>query len=148
MVTIRPFQSGDLDECAQLYVRVFAEPPWTEVWTLEDARKHLEQTVTTPGFVGLIAEEGGRITGVVTGTSRCGATGDYALLDDMFVDHERRGQGIGRQLLDELKRRLVNEGVIAIALFTQASSRAAAFYRTYGFQEDHDLRFMLLGLGN
>lgn len=147
MVTIRPFEAGDLDRCADLYVRVFAEPPWNEAWTLADARRHLEQTLTTPGFVGLIAEDGGRIAGVLTGTTRCGATGDYGLLDDMFVDPELRGRGIGRQLMDELKQQLAQRKVIAIALFTQGNSRAAGFYRTYGFQEDPNLRFMLLGLG-
>jgi GNAT superfamily N-acetyltransferase len=148
MVTTRPFLPGDLEECAQLYVRVFAEPPWSEEWTPQDARRHLEQTHQTPGFVGLVALDGDQIVGVITGTSRCGATGDYVLLDDMFVDHERRGQGIGRQLMDELKQRLAQQGVIAVALFTQSTSRAAAFYRTYGFQEDPNLRFMLIGLGD
>jgi aminoglycoside 6'-N-acetyltransferase I len=148
MMTIRPFQSGDLEECAQLYVRVFAEPPWSEEWTPQDARRHLEQTFQTPGFVGLVAEEGGRIVGVVTGTSRCGATGDYTLLDDMFIDHTLRGQGIGRKLMDELKQRLAADGIIAMALFTQSTSHAADFYRTYGFEEDPNLRFMLLGLGS
>ncbi len=148
MVTIRPFEAGDLDRCTDLYVRVFAEPPWSEEWLPQDARRHLEQTLKTPGFVGLVAEEGERVVGVVTGTSRCGATGDYALLDDMFVDHDLRGQGIGRRLMDELKRRLAQQGVIAVALFAQATSHAADFYRAYGFLEDPDLRFMLLGLGS
>jgi aminoglycoside 6'-N-acetyltransferase I len=147
LVTIRPFEPEDLEECAQLYVRVFAEPPWQEEWSPADARRHLEQTLKTPGFVGLVAHEGDRIVGVVTGVSRCGATGDYFLFDDMFIDHNRRGQGIGRQLMDALKRRLAADGVIALTLFTQATSRAAAFYRGYGFEEDPNLRFMLFGLG-
>jgi aminoglycoside 6'-N-acetyltransferase I len=148
MLSIRPFEANDLDECTTLYVAVFAEPPWNEEWTPADARRHLEQTFKTPGFVGLVAQEGGRIVGVVTGVSRCGATGDYVLLDDMFVDHTLRGQGIGRQLMEELKQRLAQQGVIALALFTQATSHAADFYRRYGFEEDPNLRFMLLGLGD
>ncbi len=148
MQSIRPFEAGDLDECTTLYVSVFAEPPWNEEWTPADARRHLEQTFKTPGFVGLVALEGERIVGVVTGVSRCGATGDYVLLDDMFVDHTLRGQGIGRRLMQELKQRLTQQGVIALALFTQATSHAADFYRSYGFEEDPNLRFMLLGLGD
>jgi GNAT superfamily N-acetyltransferase len=147
MVTIRSFESADLEECAQLYVRVFAEPPWLEEWTPEHARRHLDQTLKTPGFRGLVAQEGDRIVGVVTGVARCGATGDYFLFDDMFIEPGRRGQGIGRHLMDTLKRRLVAEGVIALTLFTQGTSRAAEFYRRYGFEEDPNLHFMLLGLG-
>jgi aminoglycoside 6'-N-acetyltransferase I len=148
MLSIRPFEAGDLDECTALYVSVFAEPPWNEEWTPADARRHLEQTCKTPGFVGLVALDGGHIVGVVTGVSRCGATGDYVLLDDMFVDHTVRGQGIGRRLIEELKQRVARQGAIALALFTQATSHAADFYRRYGFEEDPNLRFMLLGLGS
>lgn len=147
MVTIRPFQTEDLDQCAELYVRVFAEPPWSEVWRTEEARHHLDHTVQTPGFVGMVALEGERIIGVITGSCRTNAAGSFALLDDMFVDHPMRNQGIGHRLMDEMKQHLKANGCIAVGLFTQHTSRAAGFYRQYGFQEHPDLRFMLLGLG-
>lgn len=146
MVTIRPFQSEDLDQCADLYVRVFAESPWSEEWAVEEARRHLERSTQTPGFLGLVAMDGERIVGVVTSTCRSHAAGNFAMLDDMFVDHMLRSQGIGLQLLDEMKQRLKAQGCIAVGLFTQATSRAADFYRKHGFQEEPNLRFMLLGL--
>jgi GNAT superfamily N-acetyltransferase len=144
-ITIRPFEQGDLDKCAELYVRVFSEPPWGEEWTLDHALAHLRQTMTTPGFEGLVAIEGESIVGVLTGNRKCTAAGDALLLDDMYVDSTRRGQGIGTRLMEALKARLAGS-VTALALFTQRTSRAADFYRSYGFVEDPDLRFMLFGL--
>jgi len=146
MATIRPFQPGDLEPSAELYVAVFAEPPWNEQWAIPDARAHLVQTIATPGFEGLVALEGERIVGVLTGNRKCTATGDSFMLDDMYVDGEHRGQGLGRRMLDELKRHLAGTGVIALGLFAQRTSRAAKFYRDYGFLEDDSLRFMLLGV--
>jgi GNAT superfamily N-acetyltransferase len=145
MVTIRPYQSGDLEPCAALYVTVFAEPPWNEEWTVEDAKAHLVQTITTPSFEGLVAVEGERIVGVLTGNRKCTAAGDALMLDDMYVESGMRGQGLGRRMLDELKARLAGQ-VIAFCLFTQRTSRAADFYRDYGFIEDDTLRFMLLSV--
>ena len=148
MVSIRPFKPEDLDPCADLYVRVFAEPPWGEEWRAEEARDHLAHTVGTPGFVGLVAvDENERIVGMVTGSCRAHAAGNFALLDDMFVDVPLRHHGIGRRLMDELKQQLKTSGCLAIGLLTQRTSQAAEFYRLYGFQEDADVRFMLLGLG-
>jgi aminoglycoside 6'-N-acetyltransferase I len=145
MATIRPFQPEDIDQCAALYVRVFGEPPWNEVWRIEDARRHLQQAIDTPGFEGLVAVDGARVVGVVTGNRKCTAAGEALLLDDMYVDGGARGQGLGKQMMDELKRRLAGR-VSAFALFTQRDSRAAEFYRKYGFLEDSNLRFMLLGI--
>jgi hypothetical protein len=48
-------------------------------------------------------------------------------------------------MMDELRRRLAGR-VSAFALFTQRETRAAEFYRNYGFVEDTSLRFMLLGI--
>src|SRR5262249_20827698 len=106
MVTIRPFQQQDLDQCAALYVRVFGETPWNEEWTLDDARKHLQQAIDTPGFEALVAVNGDRIVGVVTGNRKCTSAGEALLLDDMYLDTDVRGQGLGTQMMDELKRRL------------------------------------------
>jgi ribosomal protein S18 acetylase RimI-like enzyme len=148
MVSIRPFKPEDLDACADLYVRVFAEPPWSEDWRPAEARDHLSHTIGTPGFVGLVAvDESARIVGMVTGSCRANAAGSFALLDDMFVDVPVRNQGIGRRLMDEVKRQLKSSGCVAVGLLTHRTSQAAAFYRRYGFQEDSDVRFMLLGLG-
>lgn len=148
MVSIRPFKPEDLDACADLYVRVFAEPPWNEVWRPEEARDHLAHTVGTPGFVGLVAvDENERIVGMVTGSCRTNAAGRFALLDDMFVDVPLRSQGIGHRLMDELKQQLKSNGCLGVGLLAQRTSRAAEFYRRYGFQEDPDVRFMLLSLG-
>ncbi|HEX6819429.1 MAG TPA: GNAT family N-acetyltransferase [Ktedonobacterales bacterium] len=147
MVTIRPFEPDDLDACAELYVRVFAEPPWNEEWQPAEAREHLRHTVKTPGFVGMVAVDGDRVVGMVTGSCRSHAAGHFAMLDDMFVDVPLRGQGIGQRLMDELKGHLKATDCIAVGLLTQRTSRAAAFYRRYGFVEDPSVRFMLLDLG-
>jgi predicted GNAT family N-acyltransferase len=57
---------------------------------------------------------------------------DAAKLRQMWIDPGLRGQGHGRDLLEEAERRLVSEGVRHFVL--HARENAAGFYRASGYQ--------------
>lgn len=73
--------------------------------------------------------------------------GRAALLEDVVVRPDRRGQGIGRMLLEHLAARAHAEGVLRITLLTDpGNERAQALYRDLGFQFS-SMRPMRLKLG-
>ena len=57
---------------------------------------------------------------------------DAVKLRQMWIDPSLRGQGCGRELLEEVERRLAAEGVRHFIL--HARETAAGFYRSSGYQ--------------
>ena len=142
MVTVRDFQSGDLDECVALYIRVFSEPPWHEEWDPAEARGHLEQILLTPGSLGLVALEDDQIMGMLLGVEKHTSTGGAFIVDDVFVHGAKQRQRVGSELMNTLKERLRARGVTTLGLFTSWTAPASEFYRKQGFVEIPQLRFL------
>jgi GNAT superfamily N-acetyltransferase len=93
-----------------------------------------------PSFVGWIVEERGRpvaVGGMVL-VSRPPYTGNRSglegLVTSMYTVPERRGAGIGGQLLQAMLRDARRRGVGRMFLYS--SSGARSLYRRYGFTED------------
>ena len=74
----------------------------------------------------LVAEEGGRVVGVVG----LEVYGDCALLRSAVVDAGRRGSGLGIDLVESLLRRATIRGVREIYLLT---TTAEHFFPRFGF---------------
>ena len=71
----------------------------------------------------------------------------WALLEDLMVAGNLRGQGVAQALLAEAKRRTCRLGCYKIALSSRSSRRAAhAVYRKAGFERfGHGFRLLLDG---
>jgi GNAT superfamily N-acetyltransferase len=59
---------------------------------------------------------------------------DWLYIDELWVDESLRGQGFGRQLMDEVEKFAYAEKVSGIWLWTQ-SWQAEGFYRNLEYQE-------------
>ncbi|GGD96497.1 GNAT family N-acetyltransferase [Paenibacillus nasutitermitis] len=58
----------------------------------------------------------------------------YALVEDIAVDKNYRGHGVGRKLIERAKRWAVNGGMPGIMLETQSNNvNACQFYKSCGF---------------
>ena len=124
---LRTLQSADLPAYAALFQRVFAQPPWQELWTLEAILCDIARTMNRTGFVGLVAEEGSRGVGYAVGYSVPVLRWFY--LEQLFVDDRCRGAGIGRHLLAEVVARSPRP----VVLLTKPDSPADRFYRANEF---------------
>ncbi|SFH80082.1 GNAT family N-acetyltransferase [Bradyrhizobium sp. Gha] len=64
------------------------------------------------------------------------AIGGYGEIKRMFVDPKARGEGVGRQLLEEIERRAMVLGLPVLRLETGVRQpEAISLYRKHGFQE-------------
>lgn len=60
---------------------------------------------------------------------------NYALVEDIAVDKQFRGHGIGRKLIEQAKRWAKNGGMPGIMLETQSHNVSACkFYQSCGFE--------------
>ena len=126
-VAIRPAVLSDLAELGELKLR--ASLAWgdhlEEIGALPEARVVPEQLLPSA----FLAEDADRILGfgvVLPWPAR------RAELEDLFVDPEHWGRGIGRRLIAEAVRRA--RGMGADTLGVVAGDRALGFYRACGFE--------------
>ena len=120
-VLVRPATVEDLPAILAIEQASFTDP-----WTLGAFRSMLGQS----HVMAAVAE----LDGEVAGYSVAWAIGDEAELANLAVAPGRRGQGIGRRLLDALLRMVDGQGGANVFLEVRDSNEAAqALYRSRGF---------------
>lgn len=130
---LRPAVPADLTDCALFFCGVFNSAPWNEHWTPETSLQRLTDCMQTPGFLGLIAEEGAEIVALAFGYSQQYQDERHYHLLEFCTAADRQGQGIGTALLEKLHSHLRAEGVARICTLTARDAPAQDFYLTKGF---------------
>ena len=138
----RPYRHADLDKCVGLFIHVFNAEPWNDNWLRNDAAQYLNAYVRSPGFIGIVAEDGSEIKGFVFGIRKKWWSGDECFVQEMCVRQEAQRSGIGTELLKELERTLRDEEIARMTLLTSRGIPAEAFYRKNGFKGIDSLIFM------
>ncbi|NTU52883.1 MAG: GNAT family N-acetyltransferase [Chlorobiaceae bacterium] len=136
MPVIRMAESGDIDSCARLLELLFSQ----EHEFIPDLRKQkagLEMIIGNPtAGVVLVCEAEGRVAGMLTLLPLVStALGrKVLLLEDMIVDPQWRGHGIGTQLVGYAQTWAQDHGYARITLLTDGDNVAAhRFYEANGF---------------
>jgi ribosomal protein S18 acetylase RimI-like enzyme len=63
------------------------------------------------------------------------------LLNDLFVDANFRGNGIGEALINEAKNHCIKNNLKGLAIQTDPNNPAQHLYQRMGFKKDTDLHF-------
>ncbi|KXG09287.1 GNAT family N-acetyltransferase [Anoxybacillus rupiensis] len=130
---VAPMTFEHLQECIELYIRVFHREPWNENWTYEAARERLTDLLHTPKFIGFVCKQREAILGFIAGHSKASDQGMAFYLAELCIDQKAQGKGYGSQLLQVLEEELQKQHVKSIYLLTSAYGAAAAFYRKNGY---------------
>ncbi len=111
--------------------------------------KELEGIVTSPATRLLLAQRGdGVVAGMLTLALYRIPTETCAWIEDVVVDEQARGRGIGERLIRSALRLAEAEGVAVVDLTSRPTREAAnRLYRRIGFQarETNIYRFYLSG---
>jgi aminoglycoside 6'-N-acetyltransferase I len=141
---IRKFNSSDLDNCAELFKKVFSSDPWYDDWrSLEQARDYLGELIKNPAFEGFVACEDSEIVGVCLGHSRSWWSGQEFFVDEFFVENDVQGNGIGTKLLGLVSDYLIGENYIRLILLTNKEIPAENFYLKNGFYNNQKRTVMV-----
>ncbi|GGP08105.1 GNAT family N-acetyltransferase [Oceanobacillus neutriphilus] len=138
----RIVEEEDLIICSKLFLTVFNEEPWNDEWTLETAQQYLSNFYQTPGFLGVSAVENNEIVGFIFGVRRVWWSGDEFFINEMCVDTNQQNKGVGKSLMDYLKKVIGSNGVATISLLTDRGIPAEEFYKRNGFKEIERLVFL------
>ncbi|MGT2930425.1 N-acetyltransferase family protein [Streptococcus dentasini] len=137
----RLMTEADLEDCTQAFVDIFNGEPWYDEWTFEGAKEYISDFYHTPKFLGILAIENDEFIGFVYGTIRNWWSGREFFINEMGVKKAFRQQGIGKRLLEELKKELADSGVENFVLLTDRETPAEVFYQKTGFKAVERLVF-------
>lgn len=137
-LNIRRFTWEDLDECAELFKKVFSANPWYDNWVSSDqAKNYLIELIENPVFEGFVAYENSEILAVCMGHRRSWWMGKEFFVDEFFVENKRQGNGIGTKTLDIITNNLAEEGYTRLTLLTNKEIPAERFYLKNGFYNNN-----------
>jgi ribosomal protein S18 acetylase RimI-like enzyme len=138
-VKLSNIDEDDLIACSELYVTVFREPPWNEVWSTEDAFERLSDFLACSKSIALKAVKDREICGFLFGKiQQCNGVTSYDL-EEICVSNTIQRHGIGKRLVGTLEKILTKKGVSSIYLITQRDSVPSNFYSALGFTENQSL---------
>jgi ribosomal protein S18 acetylase RimI-like enzyme len=127
LASIREFTLDDYDAVRALW----EQSPEGIGLGRSDTRAEIAKKLARDPDLFLVAEEDGKIVGAVIG----GFDGRRGLVYHLAVDKEKRGNGLGRALMEEVERRLVAKGCIRVYLVVKRENEPVMdFYRHLGWE--------------
>ena len=145
-LTIRHGHREDAAEVARLWMQsakehTFHDPIYATIPDAERIMRRFLADVASSGHSFLfVAEHDGRTVGFVSGELRASSPTfrpkTWAAVDDVFVEPDHRNLGVGRALLESVRRWAKERGVDGISLqVAAANERGRKFYKDLGFRE-------------
>ena len=129
---IRALTIDDMESLSRLYYQF-----WNEASDVPKMKASFLAMQNDGAYILLGAQEEGKLVGSVMGVVCRELYGDCApflVVEDMIVDQNHRGRGVGRLLFEELEKQAVLKGCAQMILVTDASRKdACGFYVSMGF---------------
>lgn len=140
-VEIRPAGMRDLERLLELYREPEGSYPGLRALEGEAARRRFEEVLADEHQQTLVAVSEGRIVGtlvvaILPNLAHGGAP--YAVVENVVVDAEARGRGVGAALVRAAADGARRAGAYKLALSANdARHRAHGFYESLGFEQTH-----------
>jgi ribosomal protein S18 acetylase RimI-like enzyme len=124
---IRPFELADEDAVVDLWRRCNLTRSWN------DPAKDVRRKLRIHGELFLVGVDGGKIVATVM----AGYEGHRGAINYLGVDPDCRRHGLGRRIMAEAERLLLERGCPKINLMVRGSNREAiGFYESIGYALD------------
>ncbi|MFZ1805922.1 MAG: GNAT family N-acetyltransferase [Cyclobacteriaceae bacterium] len=98
------------------------------------------ENILNPYFIYLVAIDGNDLVGYASChiQTLLHHAGKVAEVQEMFVKPNYRNNGVGKQLMDEIKRRVKEKGALQLEVTTRAvREKAIQFYIRESFEDSH-----------
>lgn len=138
---IREARPGDLDRLLELYAGPESLYAGAEPFRPGEAENLFTRVLLDPNQTTLVAESYDEVVGtlvvaIMPNLAHGGAP--YAVVENVVVDEEHRGEGLGKALMEEAANRARAAGAYKLALCSNLERAGAHdFYRSLGMKESH-----------
>jgi len=136
MVEIRNLSIEDINDCALLYQKVFAEAPWLESFDYDTIKQYFLHCCNDKLYGGYVANNDDLLYGFITYFIKPSAAGNVLYVDELCVDKDIRKNGIGTKLIKKIENLVKERDLISILIHTDKSSDAYKLYKNQGFECD------------
>lgn len=133
-VEYRKVDERDTVELAKAMSKAYSDEPWNEKWTDDRAVRRISAILSNYRAAGIAAVEDGVIIGGLLGYVDPYAEEDFFFVSEIFVIPERKMQGVGRRLLEEMDAILKSNGIKVVQLMSIDYNKA--FYKKCGLDQD------------
>lgn len=135
---------SDIPELCELLASLFSQEAEFDVD--HNAQTNSLTKIITDPTIGeiIVAKQSGAIVGMVNllYTVSTALGGRVALLEDMVVNHQHRGAGIGSKLIEYAIAHATNQNIQRISLLTDHDNeKAQHFYQQHGFDRSSMVTF-------
>ena len=133
---------NEINKVLDLFIQVFSEPPYEEVWARELAFKRLSEIHERGKDFCLYVEENERIIGLIFCQTQTWQDGIHIIIEDMVVDSNQRNKGVGALLVKKLEKIAKKKGIASIDLLSNTRSKAIYFWKKQGYETNGYVQFM------
>jgi ribosomal protein S18 acetylase RimI-like enzyme len=125
-------------DAASIIVKAYQQPPWNEVWKIEQALKSVYASLESPHDRCFAAYDAQKVVGVLLGRIQSYMRdGFYVLQLSVLPDYQY--MGIGKQLLNFCEDKIKAEGINHFELIT--APHDVAFYKKCGYSISDAVHF-------
>ncbi|MBP2645771.1 MAG: hypothetical protein H6Q75_1211 [Firmicutes bacterium] len=135
MITIEPIKFSDLEAFSQVIAQLFGAPS-----TRQNLEHSLKNILNDPAYLLLGAKENDRLVGTVMGITCFDTVGEcqpFMVLENLVVDKECKGKGIGKRLVQAAEEYAHKQNCYYIMLLSSSyRTEAHRFYEAIGYSSD------------
>ena len=127
---------NEIEAIKELFVSVFTIEPWNDDWSnQEQLDLYLADLVCQSNSLTYGLYENEKMIGVSMGHIKHWFSGTEYYIDELCVQTDKQGNGVGTHFLKEIEREIKDIGLVQIFLQTENNVPAYAFYQKNGFYE-------------
>ncbi len=133
---LRRLTGEDRGTVTRLFTDVFTNEPWNDDWSDREQLDAYIRDLTGQSYsLTLGYFDGEVLTALAMGYIKHWYSGTEYIINELCVDRQRQGQGIGSSFLKAIEEYLSENGISQIFLLTDRNVPAYQFYLKNGFQE-------------
>ncbi len=130
---VQELTKEDIENCANLIMQAYNDPPWNYQWTISRASLYLNELFESSRFAGFVIYEGEELVAALFSHVKTWWIDDLLMIDELFVSPLKQGKGYGQALMNSAREFSNSNNIGSITLITHKYMPAVSFYEKNKF---------------